>query len=221
MSWPTNPRPAKSLVVLRDQINALSPNRDKSSDGMLASSAHTQVNPSSDHEPRIGDGGVGVVCALDITNDPAHGVNSESIAEQIRTSGDTRLKYVISNKKIAAPDIQGGAWRPYGGKNPHSHHCHISVKPEKVKYDDMSPWKITLSSEAPYVSVAPPPTLRLGSKGSDVVKLQVLLNKRGMALKEDGDYGEKTKTAVETFQRSRGLVVDGIAGPHTFDALKS
>jgi hypothetical protein len=147
MGWPNDPRPAKSLVVLRNQINALSPQRDKSSDGMLASDAHTQANPTSDHEPRIGDGGVGVVTAIDISNDPAHGISSEGLAEALRAAKDERIKYIISNKKIASGTGQAPhpawQWRPYPvppNRNPHDHHVHISVKSAKEHYDSTAPW---------------------------------------------------------------------------------
>lgn len=35
----------------------------------------------------------------------------------------------------------------------------------------------------------------------------------------DGEWGDRTKAAVEQFQRARGLVVDGIVGPLTRQAL--
>ena len=37
----------------------------------------------------------------------------------------------------------------------------------------------------------------------------------------DGRYGPLTVAAVERFQRANGLTVDGIAGPHTLDALRA
>jgi len=88
---------------------------------------------------------MGVVTALDITNDPAHGVVSEDIAEAIRLSKDPRVKYIISNRKIAASySVNGEAawhWRPYHGASPHDHHCHISVLSDKIHYDSTVDWK--------------------------------------------------------------------------------
>lgn len=227
MGWPNDPRPAKSLVTLRSQINALSPNRDKSSDGLLASNAHTQGNPSSDHEPRIGDGGIGVVTAFDITHDPAHGIDSEQLAEALRAAKDDRIKYIISNKKIASgidQDHPAWQWRPYTGKNPHNHHVHISVKSDKRFYDSTRDWVISLNP-ARNVVEAPPvapsvPVLREGALGLDVVRLQALLNAHGAALEVDGDFGNGTKMAVKKFQDDHNLVADGIVGRQTWDALK-
>lgn len=42
----------------------------------------------------------------------------------------------------------------------------------------------------------------------------------GCELAVDGDYGRRTRLAVEDFQRSHGLVADGIAGPLTIAAVQ-
>ncbi|HEV2763746.1 MAG TPA: hypothetical protein VGV38_12265 [Pyrinomonadaceae bacterium] len=133
-------RVAKALLTLREQVNARHPGRSKVSDGTIGDAAH--ASRSSDHNPWVRDGGNGVVTGMDITHDPAHGCDCNVLAEAIRTGGDARVKYVIWNRQIANPAIQGGAWRPYGGKNPHNHHVHISVKPEKANYDSTAPWAI-------------------------------------------------------------------------------
>lgn len=58
--------------------------------------------------------------------------------------------------------------------------------------------------------------------GVDTAWVQDTLNKLGWQpeLKTDGSYGDKTKKAVEHFQRSFGLKVD-FAGPETVAALKA
>lgn len=140
-------RVAKSLLKLRDQINAKFPDRKKASDGTIGDTAHCPG--TSDHCPQIPDGGVSVVAAMDITHDPAHGVDSEAIAEKLRQGEDPRIKYIISNKKIANHKALDGkppfAWRPYTGSNPHDKHFHISVKPGKTGpdgYDTETAWVI-------------------------------------------------------------------------------
>lgn len=62
-------------------------------------------------------------------------------------------------------------------------------------------------------------TLRFGSRGIDVRKLQETLNKTGYILKVDGIFGRITQFAVEKFQKSKGLVADGIVGIRTNRAL--
>ena len=66
------------------------------------------------------------------------------------------------------------------------------------------------------------PTLRMGSKGSDVADLQLLLNQRGYTpkLKADGDFGQKTDTAVRWFQKLKKVTVDGIVGRTTWGLLE-
>lgn len=64
------------------------------------------------------------------------------------------------------------------------------------------------------------PTLSLNAKGKDVEELQALLNKElGSHLVTDGDFGQKTQQAVISFQRAKGLNVDGIVGRNTWEAL--
>jgi peptidoglycan hydrolase-like protein with peptidoglycan-binding domain len=62
--------------------------------------------------------------------------------------------------------------------------------------------------------------LSVGSKGQSVADLQQQLTDLGYDVGGvDGDYGQKTKAAVEKFQRDSGISVDAIAGPQTFAAL--
>lgn len=64
------------------------------------------------------------------------------------------------------------------------------------------------------------PTLRLGSSGPEVQRLQELLTQRGYAPGEiDGRFGPRTQSAVFQFQGDHGLGVDGIVGPRTWAAL--
>lgn len=137
-------RVAKSLLALRDQVNTKSPSRSKASDGTIGDPAH--ASRTSDHNPWIKDGAVGVVTAMDITNDPGRGCDANIIAEAIRTSGDPRVKYIIWNRRIANSSPIGGqpgwAWRQYKGSNPHTKHVHISVKSDKAAYDSTGAWTI-------------------------------------------------------------------------------
>jgi hypothetical protein len=65
------------------------------------------------------------------------------------------------------------------------------------------------------------PLLRRGMKNEFVKMLQEMLNKRGgYKLMVDGDFGAITEDAVINFQRTRGLVADGIVGTKTWDKLQ-
>lgn len=65
------------------------------------------------------------------------------------------------------------------------------------------------------------PLLRESAAGTNVRRLQEILNKNGANLEVDGVFGDKTKAAVEEFQRSHGCRVDGVVGPETWGALDS
>lgn len=62
-------------------------------------------------------------------------------------------------------------------------------------------------------------TLRVGSRGLEVIHLQRLLTREGYPVNPDGVFGPMTETAVRNFQRSQHLVDDGIVGPITWRAL--
>jgi len=138
-------RPARSLDVLRAQIDAMAPGRGTASDGTIGDSAHEKTN--SDHNPWVVEGSLGIVTAIDITHDPSGGCDAGRLAEAIVASRDRRVKYVIWNRRIANSAPIGGApawtWRSYGGANPHTRHMHISVKPMKDAYDDPTRWSIS------------------------------------------------------------------------------
>ena len=64
-------------------------------------------------------------------------------------------------------------------------------------------------------------TLRDGSRGDDVKSLQEYLNtKLNLTLVLDGRFGPMTKTVVILFQKTNGLVADGIVGPKTREMMK-
>src|SRR3954469_14339906 len=96
MEW----RLADALVTLRAQVNVRWPNRSKKSDGTIGDEAH--ASRSSDHNPWVKDGAMGVVTAEDITHDPASGCDSYVLAQQLLDSRDDRIKYIISNHRIAS-----------------------------------------------------------------------------------------------------------------------
>lgn len=62
--------------------------------------------------------------------------------------------------------------------------------------------------------------LKRESRGDDVRMLQVHLAAHGFAPGAvDGHFGAKTEDAVKAFQRARGLVVDGVVGPKTWNEV--
>jgi len=57
-------------------------------------------------------------------------------------------------------------------------------------------------------------TLKRGSKGDDVKKMQAKLG-----LTADGDFGPGTEAALKKWQTANGLTADGVAGPKTLAKL--
>jgi hypothetical protein len=134
-------RVAESLERLLEQINQMAPDRSKASDGSIGDAAHQSRD--SDHNPWVTDGNIGVVTARDFTHDPKHGCDAQKIADSIVASKDKRVKYLIWNRRIVSSQVQPWKWRNYTGANPHNKHIHISVLPDKAKYDDRSDWQLT------------------------------------------------------------------------------
>lgn len=62
--------------------------------------------------------------------------------------------------------------------------------------------------------------LQRGERGETVANLQRDLTRLGFQLKADGIFGYGTEAALIKFQKSQGLVADGIAGPKTLAKLK-
>ncbi|MGB5287892.1 MAG: peptidoglycan-binding protein, partial [Ignavibacteriaceae bacterium] len=63
--------------------------------------------------------------------------------------------------------------------------------------------------------------LKMGSKGTKVKDLQKRLKEQGFnpgAI--DGDFGPAVKAALLAFQKSKGLLAEGVAGPRTLGELK-
>lgn len=115
-----------ALAVLR-QATAIAPKRKKLSDGLLPSAAHIKQSPDSDHNTGY---------AVDLTHDPANGIDCAIIFQELKK--DSRVKYLIFNKKIWSKARAKEGDRKYTGSNPHTKHLHISINDGCG--DDVRPW---------------------------------------------------------------------------------
>lgn len=187
------------------------PGRNKRSDGTIGDADHQ--SRTSDHNPWVPPPNGGVVTAIDITHDPANGLDSRDLAEYLRklgAKGDRRIKYIISHKRITSGERQW-KWGSYSGSNPHTSHVHLSVSSKY--YDDSNSWGIykprPISPEEEVISRE-----THGEKRSGEVNIwQRRLNQTGKAgevLQVDGFFGPSTEKAVKTFQKDRGLPDTGI-----------
>jgi hypothetical protein len=126
---------APALIVMLQEANRIAPKRRRDSDGTIGDTRHQLA--TSDHNPDSD----GMVCALDLGHDPENGWDAHAMVETLRRRRDPRIKYIISNGRIAGPGKSGKGgweWHPYTGANPHGHHVHVSVT--KAGCHDTSPW---------------------------------------------------------------------------------
>ncbi|WP_168206220.1 peptidoglycan-binding protein [Labrenzia sp. PHM005] len=137
-----------------------------------------------------------------------------------RVSWEIPLYYRIADAmKEAAKDLNvrikwGGDWRSFFD-GPHF----------------QLPWKGYPKNDNPAQDGFPPyvsdrvqalatKVLRIGDQGIAVENLQKSLVRLGHPLLIDGDFGPKTRHAVQAFQRSHDLTPDGVVGARTRVALK-
>lgn len=103
----------------------------------------------------------------------------------------------------------------------------INNKGKGVTYSYISRRKDLVAVCTPFKpSVAVPviakPTLKVGSKGTQVNYLQQDLNSLMNAkLETDGHFGQLTKNAVMAYQKKYNLVVDGIYGRNSYNKMRS
>ena len=117
--------PAARAVL--SQATKIFPKRNKASDGLLPSIEHQKQNPNSDHNTGL---------AVDLTHDPANGVNCPDFFQRLKT--DARVTYLIHAGKIWSVARAKEGDRPYTGGNAHNHHLHISIREDKA--NDVSSW---------------------------------------------------------------------------------
>src|SRR5665811_2229809 len=81
---------------------------------------------------------------------------------------------------------------------------------------------LTILTSAGTASAATHPTLRVGSRGSQVLALQRRLSSLGYWLgRVDGQFGDLTRQAVVAIQKVAGLPRNGICGPATWSRVNA
>lgn len=199
---------APSLRVHRDNhINVRWPHRDKSSDGWIGDASHQATgspeNGGSDHNPNSR----GIVDATDTDKD---GIHVPTVIASMLIHASTH--YVIFNKRIMSSRDK---FKPhtYTGANDHTQHIHRSIFQSITAENRTGGYKFILSPMSW-------PLLKKGATGQAVKELQAYLNGFGYTLALDSDFGDATDAAVRSFQRARGLGVDGQVGPATRGRLR-
>jgi hypothetical protein len=145
-----------------------------------------------------------------------------------------RLRHVIWEQHITSTVVQPGVRRKMAdrGNSTENHydHNHVWFYPGAYRAPSLvtpavkpKPKPKPVPGKKPVVKVR---TLRRGSEGADVKRLQSELNRvfpgyPGPKLAVDGDFGPSTEADVKEFQRRAGLTPDGVVGPKTRAKLKS
>lgn len=124
---------APCLVAMEAEADRIAPRRRRTSDGSIGDQAHAVRR--SDHNPDE-EGVTDWVDALDISHDPANGMDIHAHARTIAARRDPRIDYIISNRRIWSR--ANPTWRTYKGDNPHTLHAHFSVV--DAHRGDTSPW---------------------------------------------------------------------------------
>lgn len=127
---------APSLDLLRNELNALFPNRDKASDGCCGDAAHAAR--TSDHNAKTSGVAIGYACARDFDEDISTVMGDKELMWMcLGLLSDTRVKYLIYEGMIYYPT---GVAKVYTGINAHTHHLHVSIY--DWAFNDMRPWNI-------------------------------------------------------------------------------
>jgi len=231
MTWRNPP----ALLAIRADADRVAPGRSHASDGTIGDASHGAS--VSDHNPAPD----GDVHAIDITNDPAHGMDgwkwAQTVADRIKAGQETRVKYLVSNNGnvdvIFNPTVSM-SWRQNGSaKQDHRSHLHVSILYTEKAEQDTSPFFVGGGAPTTPPPVAPPtlaeaihqlkehfgsgPVLQYGNRGPFVRDLQFaimcLFNTERMP--SDGEFGTQTRKAVQRVQTFAGLKADGIVGART------
>lgn len=124
------------LREIRKEADWIAPHRSIASDGTLGDQAHSER--TSDHNPDSR----GIVHAIDLTHDPAHGFDARAEGERLRRRCELgleqRVKYLVSYddarridiiaSQVRSPALAGKRWqwRTQSSRD-HASHLHISI----------------------------------------------------------------------------------------------
>lgn len=197
------------LVSLRDEFNALSPGRDKASDGSIGDQAH--AGSSSDHNadetgstPSEDSDSRNEVHAIDVDKDLRRsGWTMERAVKIIiarhRTGKDDRLQNIIYNREIWSRSW-GWTARGYTGSNPHDKHAHFSARYTTAQEADTSPWGLLEAADQDEGEIM----IKKGDQSEEVKYWQYVLWDLGYlsTAEVDGTYGNVTAAAVNKYRKN-------------------
>jgi hypothetical protein len=151
---------------------------------------------------------------LPVRNGRGHPRGHEAVRELGAHGRRLGIQSIIFDRTIWSARSPSG--RPYTGVHPHYDHLHIELTREGGRRLRAAELTLLFSGGvAARIASTVRPTVRQGARGEQVKALQ--RNLGGLVV--DGVFGPKTTEAVKKFQRANGLRVDGIVGRQTWGAL--
>lgn len=203
------------LKTWRDEINAVFPDRDKTTDGAVGNLAHQ--GSSSGHNPdktgnaeyKDGDSR-DEVRAVDIDRDlvPGSDVNwmervVQFVVEKARRGEYVPFRYIIYNRRIWHRTY-GWTTRTYTGANAHDHHAHFSGDWTN-KADEWTGSLGLASIRGAAGGGWDSMLVKKGDSGQEVTYSQYLLAELGYPVGDiDGVYGPKMESAVNAYRKAHG-----------------
>ena len=124
---------------------------------------------------------------------------------------------LASNAHSGRTDSSGGHRDNKNKSGLGSYHYHHGYGPH-LHINGKCPYSVTATDTEKSTSTNTGKSTALVK--TKIIQIQEKLNKLGYDCgKADGVIGKKTKTAIKAFQKDKGLIVDGIIGSETLDAL--
>jgi hypothetical protein len=193
------------LVVLRAEFNTEAPNRDKGSDGWIGDAAHQQE--VSDHNPDA----QGRVLAVDIDSTGPFPIPFDDyvgfLVDQCQNDLETRLEYIIRNRKIYERK-NGFAARDYTGSDPHTGHAHFSARHDHTGQNDEGTWFMLSNTDKTFITT----TIR-----TEVAAVAAQVWRYELD-RPDSTTTPKEQTSAGAYQRYTD-VVTGAAADRVIEAL--
>lgn len=184
---------APCLATFITQANTLWPHRSILADGSIGDPRHvaegrpTSANgyAGSDHNPDDHN----VVCAVDLTHDPAHGVDEWKIANTLAASKDRRVRYLIAQDPHRPGvdlinSLDGRGWRD-NNTSRHADHLHVSCEHDPALENDTHAWALVPSVPHPHPQGDPEVQLLVQAKGNTAQWITNGLTRRHVGAGDD------------------------------------